>query len=320
MASSHEIIISAEDLRILEWVLKKIRNINGGKTPTKDNNCRKRGCKNSAHEFSVCPGYKTIIAVCIKHNPCFMPFDDLTETQKAEFAANGTILCCRQRPMNPCRNRVPISQFGEIGEIINKPICYFHLDTIIIPDNPTKTVLIQMPEPVSPVWGPRNESDEIQPESQWQPKSQWQPQVAIQGKIPNIFEKYTIVAQTPDGKPCGCKRVEDGETNVTTGFKLCEHHRKKTRHNFECMSCVNISVARSKNGNIYVLPFCGERCMFKQVFTCVYGHVNCKVREHEKVYKCANCSNARYLNCDPSIVPILETHCRTCHTPQPFSS
>jgi hypothetical protein len=337
MASSHE-IISAKDPRI-QWVLKKIENINKGKTPTKYDICCKHRCKNFAHEFSVCPGHKTIIAVCIGHNPYFMPFDDLTETQKAEFDANGTILCCRQRPKNPCRNLVPISRFGEIGEIINKPICYFHLDTITIPDNqtktvliqmpegrelesaedqtkqtqPEKTILIQMPEPVFTACGQRNKSGEIQPESQRQP------QVAIQGKIPNIFEKYTIIAQTPDGKPCGCKRMEGGETNVTTGFKLCKHHRA-TYHNFKCRSCDNASVARSKNGNIYFLPFCGERCMFNQVFTCVYGHVNCKVRNHEKVYKCANCSNTRFLNCDLSIVPILETHCRTCHTSQPSSS
>jgi hypothetical protein len=330
MASSHEIIISAEDLRILEWVLKKIRNINGGKTPTKDNNCRKRGCKNSAHEFSVCPGYKTIIAVCIKHNPCFMPFDDLTETQKAEFAANGTILCCRQRPMNPCRNRVPISRFGKIGEIINKPICYFHLDTIIIPDNQTKTVLIQMSEGRELELA-EYQTKQTQPEktiliqmpvfTAWgQLESQLQPLVAIQGKIPNIFEKYTIVAQTPDGKPCGCKPIEDGETNATTGFSLCWHHRKITRHSFNCRCCGNPSVVRFKNGNMYVLPFCGEHCMYKQVFMCVYGHVGCKIREHEKFYKCIDCPKARFFNCDPSIVPVLETHCFTCHTSKQSSS
>jgi hypothetical protein len=333
-------IISAKDPRITEWMSEKIEKINRGKTPTEHDICRKRGCENSAHAFPVCPGCEVIVAVCIEHNPYFMPFDKLTNTQKAEFAATRTILCCRQRPSNPCRTLVPISQFGEI---INKPICSFHLGTIIIPANqtktvliqmpegrelelaedqpkqtqPEKTILIQMPESVVAAWEPKNESDETQPESQWQPP------VPIQGKIPNIFEKYTIVAQTPDGKPCGCKRKngkKNGETDGTTGFKLCTHHSKITRHNFKCRCCDNPSVVRFKNGNMYVLPFCGEHCMDKQVFMCVYGHVGCKSREHEKFYKCIDCPKARFFNCDPSIVPVLETHCFTCHTSKQSSS
>lgn len=323
-------IILVDDLRIPEELSKALQKVNGGKRPTKHGTCEK--CKErQTQAFAVCPECVVIMSVCARCNP-FMSIDKLNPTQMEQFEATGKIICGLGK--KPCWTEVLMTKYGNI---INKPICSYHQGTII-QYKPTKKA-IQMSKPASVACDTQiDRSSEIQPEKailiqtfefaastafgpridesdendEIHPIPQCQPSVDIQ-HVSVFFEKHTIIAQMPNGEPCGCIHKKDKQTNITTALELCEQHRI-THHSFKCKAsgCNRPSMARYENDTfLHMLPFCGK-CNLGQARMCAYGHVDCQDLDHAKFYKCANCPNARFLNCARSKVPVLETLCRDC--------